>query len=172
MLRAGIDAPVHRYVHALWWRAGSAARLTMVTEGARGGLPNALDNWVSWMWMFGTPFYWLIAPIVRRMRCLTLADYFQERFGKAASALYIVVASAGMIVCLASVLLATARTAQAVSRPTSGVPCPLVRLSRKCLHAIPGCSHFQERRKRCSHQRNIGRISFPSPSPSGRAGMY
>ncbi|UCD50658.1 MAG: sodium:solute symporter family protein [Phycisphaerales bacterium] len=68
--------------------------------------------WVSWMWMFGTPFYWLIAPIVRRMRCLTLADFFQERFGKPASALYILVASAGMIVCLASVLLATARTAQ------------------------------------------------------------
>ncbi len=68
--------------------------------------------WVSWMWMFGTPFYWLIAPIVRRMRCLTLADFFQERFGKAASALYILVAAAGMIVCLASVLLATTRTAQ------------------------------------------------------------
>jgi Na+/proline symporter len=46
------------------------------------------------------------------MRCLTLADFFEERFGKPASALYIVVASAGMIVCLASVLLATARTAQ------------------------------------------------------------
>jgi len=68
--------------------------------------------WISWMWMFGTPFYWLIAPVVRRMRCLTLADFFQERFGKAASALYILVAAAGMIVCLASVLLATTRTAQ------------------------------------------------------------
>ena len=39
--------------------------------------------WLSWMWMFGTPFYWIIAPIVRRMRSLTLADYFEERFGKA-----------------------------------------------------------------------------------------
>jgi solute:Na+ symporter, SSS family len=76
-----------------------------VSSGASG-------IWVSWMWMFGTPFYWLIAPIIRRMRCLTLADFFQERFGKSASALYILVASAGMIVCLASVLLATARTAQ------------------------------------------------------------
>lgn len=76
-----------------------------VSSGASG-------IWLSWMWMFGTPFYWLIAPIVRRMRCLTLADFFQERFGKPASALYILVASAGMIVCLASVLLATARTAQ------------------------------------------------------------
>ena len=66
--------------------------------------------WVSWMWMFGTPFYWLIAPLVRRMRCLTLADYFEERFGRAAAALYILVASFGMVICLASVLLATTHT--------------------------------------------------------------
>ncbi len=70
--------------------------------------------WVSWMWLFGTPFYWLIAPVVRRMRCLTLADFFQQRFGKSASVLYIIVASAGMIVFLAGVLLATTRTVQGI----------------------------------------------------------
>jgi len=68
--------------------------------------------WVSWMWLFGTPFYWLIAPIIRRMRCLTMADYFQERFGKAAGVLYISVAAVGMTVFLAGVLLATTRTVQ------------------------------------------------------------
>ncbi|MHC4626553.1 MAG: sodium:solute symporter family protein [Planctomycetota bacterium] len=68
--------------------------------------------WVSWMWLFGTPFYWLIAPIIRRMRCLTMADYYQERFGKAASLLYISVAAVGMTVFLAGVLLATTRTVQ------------------------------------------------------------
>jgi Na+/proline symporter len=68
--------------------------------------------WVSWMWLFGTPFYWLIAPIIRRMRCLTMADYFQQRFGKAASILYIIVAAVGMVVFLAGVLLATTRTVQ------------------------------------------------------------
>jgi len=68
--------------------------------------------WVSWMWLFGTPFYWIIAPVVRRMRCLTLADFFEQRFGKSASILYIIVAAAGMIVFLAGVLLATTRTVQ------------------------------------------------------------
>ena len=72
----------------------------------------AAGIWVSWMWLFGTPFYWIIAPVVRRMRCLTLADFFQQRFGKAASVLYIFVASVGMIVFLAGVLLATTRTVQ------------------------------------------------------------
>jgi len=75
--------------------------------------------WVSWMWLFGTPFYWIIAPIVRRMRCLTLADFFQERFGKSASVLYIIVAAAGMIVFLAGVLLATTRTVQGMMGKTA-----------------------------------------------------
>jgi Na+/proline symporter len=68
--------------------------------------------WISWMWMFGTPFYWIIAPVVRRMRCLTVADYFEDRFGRSASVLYILVTVvSGTIVC-ASVLLATTRTVQ------------------------------------------------------------
>ena len=76
-----------------------------VSSGASG-------IWVSWMWMFGTPFYWIIAPVVRRMRYLTVADYYEQRFGRAASVLYIAVAMAGMTVFLASVLLATTRTVQ------------------------------------------------------------
>ena len=72
----------------------------------------ASSIWVSWMWLFGTPFYWIIAPVIRRMRCLTMADFFRQRFGKAASILYIIVAAAGMIVFLAGVLLATTRTVQ------------------------------------------------------------
>jgi len=68
--------------------------------------------WVSWMWMFGTPFYWLIAPIVRRMRCLTMADYFEQRFGRSAAVLYVIVATVGMTIGCASVLLATTRTVQ------------------------------------------------------------
>ena len=76
--------------------------------------------WVSWMWMFGTPFYWLIAPIIRRMRCLTLADYFEERFGHGAAVLYTLVATVGMTVCLASVLLATTRTVQGMMDKTTG----------------------------------------------------
>ena len=68
--------------------------------------------WVSWMWMFGTPFYWLIAPIMRRMRCLTMTDYFEERFGRGASVLYTIVASLGMTIFFGGVLLATTRTVQ------------------------------------------------------------
>ncbi|MBM4081202.1 MAG: sodium:solute symporter family protein, partial [Planctomycetes bacterium] len=27
--------------------------------------------WYQWMWLFCTPFYWLIAPITRRLRYIT-----------------------------------------------------------------------------------------------------
>ncbi len=75
--------------------------------------------WVSWMWMFGTPFYWLIAPVVRRMRYLTLADYFRERFGRGSAVLYTVVASVGMTVFFGGVLLATTRTVQGMMGPAA-----------------------------------------------------
>jgi len=81
---------------------------------SQGVVSGASGIWVSWMWLFGTPFYWIIAPIIRRMRCLTMADFFRERFGRSASVLYIIVAAVGMIVFLAGVLLATTRTVQGV----------------------------------------------------------
>jgi SSS family solute:Na+ symporter len=82
---------------------------TVISEGVVSG---ASGIWASWMWLFGTPFYWIIAPIVRRMRCLTMADFFRERFGRSASILYIIVAAVGMTVFLGGVLLATTRTVQ------------------------------------------------------------
>jgi len=81
---------------------------------SQGVVSGASGIWVSWMWLFGTPFYWIIAPIIRRMRCLTMADFFRERFGNSASVLYIIVAAVGMIVFLAGVMLATTRTVQGV----------------------------------------------------------
>ncbi len=41
-----------------------------------------------------------------------MADFFEQRYGKSASALYIIVAAAGMIVFLSGVMLATTRTVQ------------------------------------------------------------
>lgn len=44
--------------------------------------------WWQWLWLFCTPFYWLIAPVMRRMRCLTTGDYFEERYDGSVAALY------------------------------------------------------------------------------------
>jgi Na+/proline symporter len=36
--------------------------------------------WWQFMWLFATPFYWLSFPLLRRMRVMTTADYWAERF--------------------------------------------------------------------------------------------
>lgn len=38
--------------------------------------------WYQWFWLFATPFYWLIAPVMRRFRAVTIADVFEARFDR------------------------------------------------------------------------------------------
>ncbi len=44
--------------------------------------------WYQWMWMFATPFFWIIAPIYRRLRYVTMADFFKERYGTTLAIVY------------------------------------------------------------------------------------
>ncbi|GMV98910.1 MAG: solute:sodium symporter family transporter [Candidatus Hydrogenedentota bacterium] len=44
--------------------------------------------WYQWLWLFATPFYWLIAPAMRRMRCITTGDYFEQRYDSSVAGLY------------------------------------------------------------------------------------
>ncbi len=47
--------------------------------------------WYQWLWLFATPFYWIIAPFFRRMRALTTGDYFEYRYNSSVAGLYSVV---------------------------------------------------------------------------------
>jgi len=44
--------------------------------------------WYQWIWLFTTPFYWIIGPIYRRLRYVTMADFFLERYGKSLAIFY------------------------------------------------------------------------------------
>jgi Na+/proline symporter len=44
--------------------------------------------WYQWVYLFSTPFYWLLAPIYRRLRYITIGDFFEERFGSKLGAAY------------------------------------------------------------------------------------
>jgi Na+/proline symporter len=44
--------------------------------------------WWQFLWLWATPFYWIVAPVLRRMRALTTADYFQHRFDTSTATLY------------------------------------------------------------------------------------
>ena len=60
--------------------------------------------WYQWKNLFATPFYWLFAPLLRRVRRTTTAEMTEDRYGRWMSGLYIVFAllfftigSAGML---------------------------------------------------------------------------
>src|SRR5207245_2397022 len=37
--------------------------------------------WFQWKNLFATPFYWLIAPLFRRIRRTTVAEMIEDRYG-------------------------------------------------------------------------------------------
>ncbi|MCX8064984.1 MAG: sodium:solute symporter family protein [Candidatus Hydrogenedentes bacterium] len=74
--------------------------------------------WYQWLWLFCTPFYWLIPPIMRRMRVLTTADYFEARFSPSVGSLYAIVGVLQLTVNIGVILVGSSATIEAV---TNGV---------------------------------------------------
>ena len=54
--------------------------------------------WWQWLWLPITPFYWLIAPIMRRLRAVTTADVYELRFDRSVAVLFAVVGIGGLSV--------------------------------------------------------------------------
>jgi len=51
-----------------------------VTVGRTGWTSGLSGAWSALMWLFVTPIYWIVAVWYRRMRHLTLGDWFVERY--------------------------------------------------------------------------------------------
>ncbi len=71
--------------------------------------------WYQWLWLFCTPFYWLIAPVLRRMRCLTTGDYFEYRFNGSVSGLYALVGVLQLTVNIGIIQLGAGSMIEAIS---------------------------------------------------------
>lgn len=71
--------------------------------------------WYQWLWLFCTPFYWLIPPIMRRMRILTTADYFEARFSPGVGALYAMIGVLQLTVNIGVILVGSSATIEAIS---------------------------------------------------------
>ena len=54
--------------------------------------------WWQWIWLPATPFYWLIAPMMRRLRATTTADAYELRYDRSVAALFAVVGIVGLSV--------------------------------------------------------------------------
>ena len=71
--------------------------------------------WYQWLWLFCTPFYWLIAPVFRRMRAITTGDYFQARYDRGVAGLYAVVGTLQLMVNIGLMLKASGVLVRAVT---------------------------------------------------------
>ncbi len=85
--------------------AGATARVGL------GGI------WYQWMWLFGTPFYWMIAPITRRLRVTTTGDVFRMRYGRSLEMLYSFV---GLFFYVLSMAMLLRGAGAAISGATGG----------------------------------------------------
>lgn len=71
--------------------------------------------WYQWLWLFVTPFYWLIAPIFRRMRAVTTSDYFDVRYSPSVGALFAVAGVLQTMVSIGVILRSVGALVDAVS---------------------------------------------------------
>jgi Na+/proline symporter len=65
--------------------------------------------WYQWKNLFATPFYWLIAPVFRRLRRTTIGEAVEDRYGAWMALLYTIFALAFFIINLASMLKGAAK---------------------------------------------------------------
>ena len=71
--------------------------------------------WYQWMCLFSTPFYWLIAPILRRLRVTTTGDFFRLRYGRSLEILY---SGVGLVHTILSIAMLLRGAAAAISGAT------------------------------------------------------
>lgn len=71
--------------------------------------------WYQWLFLFSTPFFWLIAPLMRRMRYITIGDFFEKRFGPQMGATYAFVGLVFFTVQIGIMLKAAGVTIEALT---------------------------------------------------------
>jgi Na+/proline symporter len=65
--------------------------------------------WYQWKNLFATPFYWIMAPIFRRVRRTTTAEMMEDRYGAGMAGVYTLFAFAFFIINMASMLKGAAK---------------------------------------------------------------
>lgn len=73
--------------------------------------------WWQFTWLLVTPFFWVLAPILRRIRAITTADFFLVRFGRSAAILYCVLGVLISIIIISGILFGSSRLLNTVSDP-------------------------------------------------------
>jgi Na+/proline symporter len=94
--------------------AGTHTAQAIAVSGATYQLGLA-GIWYQWLYLFSTPFYWLLAPIYRRLRYITIGDFFHERYGAKLAAAYSVMGLVYFTCEVGLILKATSVSLEAIS---------------------------------------------------------
>jgi len=86
-----------------------------VSVAAKTYTAGASGIWYQWLWLFCTPFFWLIAPFFRRMRAVTTGDYFHNRYSLSVGFLYAMVGILQLMVNIGVMLKGSGAMVAAVS---------------------------------------------------------
>ena len=72
--------------------------------------------WSSLLYLFATPMYWMVMPWMRRLRLISLGDFFEERYGsKRMAGLYAVIGVIGMMTIISVGFAAMTKTVVALT---------------------------------------------------------
>ena len=95
---------------------GTHAEMPVALAGAVYSM-GASGIWYQWKNLFATPFYWIMAPVFRRIRRTTMAEFTEDRFGPWMAAIYIVFAVCFFIINTGSMLKGAGKV---ISQATGG----------------------------------------------------
>jgi Na+/proline symporter len=95
---------------------GTHAEMPVALAGAVYSV-GASAIWFQWKNLFITPFYWIMAPVFRRIRRTTMAELTEDRYGPWMAAIYIVFALCFFIINTGSMLKGAGKV---ISQATGG----------------------------------------------------
>jgi len=73
-------------MHSFGTATHSDQAVTVASKCYTNGLSGI---WYQLQWLFATPFFWLIAPMMRRFRAITMANVFEARFDRSVAVLFV-----------------------------------------------------------------------------------
>jgi Na+/proline symporter len=95
---------------------GTHAEMPVALAGAVYSM-GASAIWFQWKNLFITPFYWIMAPVFRRIRRTTMAEFTEDRYGSWMAAIYIVFAVCYFVINTGSMLKGAGKV---ISQATGG----------------------------------------------------
>src|SRR5205809_7383 len=99
---------------------GTHAEMPVALAGAVYGT-GASAIWYQWKNLFITPLYWIMAPVFRRIRRTTMAEFTEDRYGRWMGAIYIVFAVCFFLIETGGLLKGAGKVISQATGATAGV---------------------------------------------------